>query len=69
VIHLYLLKGEGGLLLYMAATMVTIPSPIPLKPTRIAGRYFLYWEVTIEVDGCLLTVDGFARQSVAKAGL
>jgi hypothetical protein len=23
VIHLYLLKGEGGLLLYMTATMVT----------------------------------------------
>jgi hypothetical protein len=26
--------------------LVTKSSLIPLKPTRIGGRYFLYWEVT-----------------------
>ncbi len=56
MIHLYLLKGEGGLLLYMTATMVTNPSPIPIKPNGIGRRYFLYREVEI---GWRLTVGGW----------
>ncbi len=40
VIHLYLLKGEGGLLLYMTATMVTNRHQFPSNPMELGDGTF-----------------------------
>jgi hypothetical protein len=43
--------------------VVTKPSLIPGKPTRIGGQYFLYWEVTywLAVGGWPLAVVEFLK--------
>ena len=52
---------------------VTNPSPNPLKPTGIAGQYFLYREVNTIIISCFARAPTLKlwrkRPKLAKAGL